>query len=616
MQWVTLVWSMVPSASLTLGFIYLYIWARDRRRIDYLLYSITVAALACFAFVEYSLMTARTAEEYAALARWGHLPPFVFIVALAFFIRTHLQAGRWWLLWTFCGLRVLVLVLNFAADVSVNYVAITAVRQIEMWGGASITVADTVPNPMTIVADVSNLVFIVFVLDAAVAVWRRGEWRKALVIPGSTVLFAVLIASHVFLLHRGLVQTPYVLSIGFLLVVLAVGGELSADILKMALMSERLRSREAELAESEKRMELAAEAADLGMWVWDIPRDDIWMTPKGRALFGFHRTEPLHLADILARVHPEDRDHFHAEVREAVDRCDTYQTDFRVALPTGVIRWLGAHGRVECNGSGAAQRMRGVSIDITRRKRAEMEAELNRAEIAHLSRVTVLGELSGSIAHELNQPLAAILSNAQAAQRFLNRDQPDLTELNEILSDIVEQDKHAGEVIHRLRVLLKRGEIQRVPVDVNGLVHDMVNLMRNSFINRGILTELKLETDPPAVLGDPVQLQQVLVNLVLNACDAMADVPVSERRLTVRTERIDAGQVKLCVCDNGCGIAADHMDVIFDAFFTTKPSGMGLGLAVSRTIVTAHGGRVWASHNDGRGICVQLVLPLSGASVT
>jgi PAS domain S-box-containing protein len=238
-----------------------------------------------------------------------------------------------------------------------------------------------------------------------------------------------------------------------------------------------------------------------------------------------------------------------------------------------------------------------VQTDITERKKAERELEQQRAELAHLSRVTLLGELAGSLAHELNQPLTAILSNAQAAQHFIAHDQADLNEIRDILADIVAQDKRAGEVIRRLRLLLKKGEVQLQPLDINEVVEDVLKLVRSDLVNQGVIAQTELAPDPPVLHGDRVQLQQVLLNLVMNACDAMADVAPHVRRLTIRANPAGDGSVHLSVADCGTGISPEQLERIFEPFYTTKPQGLGLGLVVCRTIIAAYGGKLWAASN-------------------
>ena len=247
-------------------------------------------------------------------------------------------------------------------------------------------------------------------------------------------------------------------------------------------------------------------------------------------------------------------------------------------------------------------------VDISARKQSEQALARQRNELAHLSRVTILGELSGSLAHELNQPLTSILSNAQAAQRFMAQANPNLDEVREILADIVSEDRRAGEVIRRLRLLLTKGEVHHTRLDANELVHDVFKLIRSDLISQGVQVKLHLALNLPQVWADRVQIQQVVLNLAVNACDAMTEIPAAERQLTVRTRSLDNGDVEVSVSDQGMGIAPDRMDDIFEPFFTTKTVGMGLGLAVCRTIIQAHGGRLWVSNNIERGATFHFVL--------
>ncbi len=249
--------------------------------------------------------------------------------------------------------------------------------------------------------------------------------------------------------------------------------------------------------------------------------------------------------------------------------------------------------------------------DISERKRTELELAMQRNELAHLSRVTMLGELSGSLAHELNQPLTAILSNAQAAQRHIEREQIDLVEVREILGDIVEQDKRAGEVIRRLRALLQKGESQHQTLNLGDVVFDVLRLMRSDLINHGVEVVSRLDPDLPDVLGDRVQLQQVLMNLLINACDAMGGIPRERRSLEIRTET-ESGALRVSVIDTGPGFQPDFGDRLFEPFFTTKATGMGLGLAVCRTIIRSHGGEIWAEHNPSGGATFCFSLPAGG----
>jgi C4-dicarboxylate-specific signal transduction histidine kinase len=240
---------------------------------------------------------------------------------------------------------------------------------------------------------------------------------------------------------------------------------------------------------------------------------------------------------------------------------------------------------------------------------AELEIARQRTQLTHLSRVSMLGELSGSIAHELAQPLTASLSNAHAAQLLLTQPEPNLGELRDILRDIVADDERAIQVIRRLRQLLRRGEVQLQPLSANETIEEVLKLLRSELMERGVVVHSELASNLPALRGDRVELQQVLINLVTNACDAMGDMPSKARDLWIRTEPGGDDSVLISVSDAGPGIAEGQLEQVFEPFFTGKANGMGLGLSVSRRIINAHGGKLWAEHNAGRGATFHVMLP-------
>jgi PAS domain S-box-containing protein len=379
-------------------------------------------------------------------------------------------------------------------------------------------------------------------------------------------------------------------------------------LLAVAIDDER-RSKEA-LRVSEGRMSLAVESAQLTLWNWDVASDTVWATDQGRKFFGFEPNEPMDHATLAGHVHPDDRAVRAAAIRQTLATGGSYESEFRIILPDGTVRWIAARGRSHGNAiNGAPQRVIGISMDITRQKQAAAEAQLQREELAHLSRVAVLSTLTGSLAHELNQPLTSILSNAQAGQRFLSHDPPDLVEVSAILSDIVHADRRAGEIIWRLRAMLRRGEVVLQQVSVNDSLEELLRLIGSDLIARGVsVSNLTAGGLPPAV-ADRVQLQQVFLNLIVNACDAMASNPVESRKLTLTTS-IEENEIRVGVLDCGVGLP-DDPDTLFQPFHSTKVGGLGMGLSICRTLVTSHGGRLWAERRAERGAAFYVALPVA-----
>ncbi len=614
MSWITIVWSMNAAACLTLAAIYLLVWCKQRQVWAHLVFSFTAVAAAAIAAFELAMMHTETVGQYEALVRWIHVPVWVLIVSFVVFVRLYLHAGRPWLAWSICGLRTLVLILNFILTPNLNFRRITSLRHFSGWGGEVISVPVGVGNPWGLLSSLSLLLLLIFSIDATITVWRRGDQRRALVIGGS-MIFGAILAWHVPLVIWGIINVPFFLCFAYSGIVAAMAYELSYDVLHAAQLARRLQASEADLRETQERMELAASAAELGMWMWDIARNEIWVTEKGRALFGFGPSEKLDSDRFRSRLHPEDREFVLKAVQSSLRTGAEYRSEYRVLLPNGQLRWIAGCGHVEFNRNGQPVRMLGASLDITKRKQAEEESARHRNEMAHLSRVSTMGELSGSIAHELNLPLSSILSNAQAAQRVLAHSDADVTEVRDILSDIVSEDKRAAEVIQRLRQWLKKEQVQQRRLHINEVVEDVLKLVRSALVNQKVTVDTELEPHLPSVTGDPVQLQQVLLNLMVNACDAMIHCNTSERRLLIRTGiENDSNAVTVCVTDRGSSIPEEKMEQIFEPFFTTKPKGMGLGLSVCRTIIASHRGKLWATNNPDRGATFHFSLPIAASN--
>ncbi len=276
----------------------------------------------------------------------------------------------------------------------------------------------------------------------------------------------------------------------------------------------------------------------------------------------------------------------------------------------GKVRWLQTVKRPIIEKDGSAHQVLGASTDITQRKQTELELRQEREELAHVTRISTMGELAASLAHELNQPLTAILSNAQAAQRFMAANPADLEEVREILKDIVQDNSRASEVIRRMRALVRKGELEIAPLDVAAVIGDVVMMVRSDAIRHNIRVLLELHPDLPPVRGDKVQLQQVMLNLLLNAFDALKDCPVAERQVAVQAQLDGARLLRVAVRDRGVGLSGDKLAKIFQPFYTTKHDGLGMGLSICRSIVNAHGGGLWAENNSDRGATFYFTVPL------
>ena len=371
--------------------------------------------------------------------------------------------------------------------------------------------------------------------------------------------------------------------------------------------SERAKAEEA-LRASEERMNLAAEAANLGMWAWEIASDEIWTTAKCRTLFGFGPDESVDLRRFVDRVHPEDRKPIVEAMRRCLESRSEYDVEYRLAIPDGGTRWISTRGHPAFDAENKPLRVMGVSIDITAAKLAQLQLLQQRDELAHLSRVTMIGEMATTLAHELNQPIGAIHTNAETAEILLQRKPPELPEIQAIVHDIKRDGWRAGEVIHRMRSLLRKRELRMESVDVKRLLEAISELLHGTLVSHKARFRIDSAPALPLVSGDPIHLQQVLLNLVLNALEAMIDCPPSEREVVVRAATDDTRGVEVRVSDRGPGFSRWKLLRPFEPFLSTKKNGMGMGLAICQTIIQAHGGHIVAENNPAGGATVRFTL--------
>jgi len=979
MSWITVIWSLGAGACLTLAFLQFIVWWKDRTARANLVFSFGAVAVAVFAALEFALMQAETPEQFGRLTRWIHVPAWVLIVSIVVFVRIYLNAGRRWLAWTIVAVRTLSLTLNFTLSPNINYREVTALRHVRFLG-ESVSIPQGVPNPWMLVAQFSLLLLAIFVVDATITVWRRGNHRQALVVGGSIVLLVVLGSAQAVAMMWGLLSTPLTVSVFYLLFVAAMAYELSYDLIRAAKLTRQLQASEAGLRESEQRFRivadaapvliwmsgldklctffnkswleftgrgleqemgngwvegvhrddlqkclkiyteafdarkpfvmqyrlrrndgeyrwisdhgvprhdadgtfagyigscvdvtdllakeealhgfeqrvvLAAEATHHGVWELDIVTHELWMSDKARSLFQFDPELPVDEEMLQARVHPEDRAMWRSAVNHAIETEGEYAVEYRVLLGDGNVRWLagrgrclsvkhgkgnrlvcvsvditsqkqaqdlfrlaaeGSHlgvwhwdeaaqriswdraarnmfgvsadaditidtfygavhpedlervkrarrqalelrlpyqieyrtqrtdgticwvhsrGRADYDEAGKPLTMSGVVFDITERKQAEelfhlateaspsgtvlidhegrivlvnthaeklfgyardelvgknveillperfgtslesdranffiapepqatgshaqlfarrkdgsevpVEVSVNPVQTPHglvvlanvidvsarlaaeevarrireqvelLGRVSLLGEMTASLAHELNQPLAAIVNNATAAMQYLEQGRLKPEQLQDILNDVVADGRRAFDVMQNVRNAIKKGAAIRGRINLNDLVKATTHMVQPDAAAHLCKIKTSLTADLPPIEGDPIQIQQAVINLVRNAFDAMCDAPPNRRIVEIATDYNGDGAVGVAVRDHGSGISEATRDRLFEQFFTTKDEGLGMGLAIVRSIVEAHGGTISAENAQGGGARFHFRLPITKA---
>ncbi len=856
MSWVTVVWSMDAALCFTLAGIYLLVWCKQRERWEHLLFSCSALAAGVIAGFELASMQAETTAQYGAVLRWAHLPVWMLFVSVVWFVHLYLRAGRRWLVWTVCGLRTLVLVLNFLFKPNLNFREITSLRHLSWWGGETVSAPVGVPNPWTLVGMLSVLLLLIFFVDAAITVWRRGDRRQALIVGGSAISFVTLALGMSALVIFGVIESPFFISFPYLGMIAAMGYELSDNLLRAAKLALQVHLSEAALRESEANVNLAANAANLGLWIWNIPGDELLVTEKWRELFGFADSEPMTFDRLLQIVHPEDRESMKQVVQHMFEHGGEYESEYRITRPDGSTCWILGHGGVELDERGKPAFARGVSrditkrkiaeeqlresearfrtvadsapvliwmsgpdklctffnkgwldftgrtmeqelgkgwtegvhaddldhclevygnsfnarqpftmeyrlrrndgeyrwlldngtprfasdgaflgyigscigiterklaeekfrlvidaapnamimvdsagvisfanapaatvfgyslseligrhietliperfrdrhagyrkgflsqpssramgagrdlfgrrkdgsefpvevglnpihtteglfvlasvIDITARKQAELEHERQNIELVRVGRVAVMGELAASLAHEVNNPIGAIVANASAGERLLAAGKIGTEEMAELLADIVADGRRAGEIVQGIRTMVRKGKARRSLVQINDTIDSLLRIVRAEALGRNVTVTTEVDSDAGQVWGDPVQLLQVFLNLAMNAFEAMTALPSNALCLVIRADRNENGDVLVRVRDSGNGFPSGLAEQLFEPFFSTKAEGTGMGLAIARGIIEAHGGTISAENFDGGGACFTVRLP-------
>jgi C4-dicarboxylate-specific signal transduction histidine kinase len=371
----------------------------------------------------------------------------------------------------------------------------------------------------------------------------------------------------------------------------------------------KVAERTAELRRSEALLAEAQTLSRTGSFGWKVSMGEMLWSAETFRIFRYDRTTKPTMELALQRVHPEDA----APVKQTIERASQDGKDFeqecRLLMPDGSVTYVHVVAHAVRDEAGSLEFV-GAVMDVTDRKHAEEALRKAQGELAHVTRVMTMGELAASIAHEVNQPLTGVLTNGQACLRWLARHPPDFAEVREAVRRMLRDGSRASDVMARIRTLLRKADPQKTRLAINDVIGEVVSLAESEVRRHQVLLKTELATDLPPVLADRIQLQQVLLNLTLNGMEAMQTVTDRPRELIIRSQIEERVAIRIAVQDAGVGIDPQDMDRIFTAFVTTKPQGLGMGLAISRSILESHGGRLWATPNAGPGATVQFTLPM------
>ena len=365
---------------------------------------------------------------------------------------------------------------------------------------------------------------------------------------------------------------------------------------------------EGDLRRGEMYLAEAQRLSQTGSFGWSVSSGEIFWSEESFRIFGYDKTPSVTLDMILQRVHPEDRALVRGTIERASSEGKNFDYEYRLLMPDGSVKHVHVVAHAVRDHVSQLEFI-GALMDVTAAKQAGEELHKTQAELAHVTRVTTLGELTASIAHEVNQPLAAVVTNAEACLRWLDRAIPNLDEARRAVEWIIKDGNRAAEVIRHVRALTNKTGTRKAPLDVNDVVNEVIVLVQRELLRQRVSLRTELAPALPVVLADRVQLQQVIINLVMNGIEAMQPVTGRPRQLVIRSEHDEARQVLVTVEDCGVGISAENAERLFNAFFTTRSGGMGMGLAICRSIIEAHGGRISAANNAGPGATFQFTLP-------
>ena len=731
MSWITVIWSTAIGICLMMMLVHLLVWGRNPRSWANLFFSLTVLTVIGLLALEMAAMRTESVEVLGATFRWAHCVYGIGVFASLGFVHLYFGTGRSWLLALALGLRLVAMVANFTTGQNLHVAAIQSLKKVTFLGEQVTALGVWTPNPWVRLGQLAALAQLVYVIDVSQRLWRTGSpqsRRRALTVGVSLSFFMIFAAAHAALVSNGTLRTPFVVSLPFLGMVLAMGYELSRDVVRAAELTH-------DLGEEEQRLDLATQAGGLGLWRWDVAEDQVWMNENGRSLFSFAPQDKLKAEHLCARIHPEDRDAFKALAAQVLPIGADNDTEHRIVLPDGTLRWLHSRGRVEPGPESEPRRVHGVSFDITERrlseealresearfrivadvapvmiwmsgtekegiffnkgwleftgrsaeeelgdgwlkgvhpedlshtldvcgtafgerepftveyrlrrkdgeyrwlldtgtprfdadgvfrgyigscidiadrKQAELEHQIQSMELARVGRLALMGELAASLAHEINNPLGAMVTNASAGQLMVRQGQIDTDEFQELLGDIVSDGHRAREVIEGIRNMVRKTEPSHSSVEIKDVMRDLVRIVRADALAKKVNLVTEVDVKAGTVLGDRVQLLQVLLNLTINAFEAMNVMRADVRRVVISAKSVEEGTVCLTVRDFGPGLPGGIADRLFEPFFSTKAEGTGMGLAIARSIVEAHRGTLTAENCSDGGARFSVCLP-------
>ena len=596
----TVLWSMSSATCLMLGMVSLTLWLRSTRQSEYLLAAMMALAAGVSAMTDLRLAHAPDIAAYQAGLDFQILAASVIVVSLVWFVYLYLGTSSKRLAQVITGLWVVHVAAHFLLPDGAVFSEITGLERIRAPWGEDLTLASGPRSPWRLTADLANVLVFLYLFLASARAWRAGRHQRAAVIGGGSILFIVIGGIHTLLVDEGIVRTPYMISFAFLAVVTAVTYQLLEEVLRagryakeVAVQNERWHGLLDLLPLLIARRDATGRIRDANAAMLDAT--------------GYSREElvGMHFAELV----PTSELNFATRrFKRAMNSDAEGSRVLRMQCKDGSTRSVAWSTMPLKDANARVIGTLSAGLDLTEQEYAEAEAETARREMDRLSRATLLGEFSAGLAHELNQPLAAILSNAQAARRFLAKPSPDMDEVRAIVDDIIADDKRAGDIIHALHSMLRQDSARSASADIVVAVRTACNLMEGELRAHQVALVLRLDESARVVCGENVQIQQVVMNLMLNAIRAMDGVALTRREVSI-SSRVSGDGIVVSVADRGPGISAEIQPTMFEPLVSSRRGGLGMGLAICRRIVSGCGGRIWGENREGGGAMIHFSLP-------
>jgi PAS domain S-box-containing protein len=602
MSFITIAWSFIVGIGLTFFFIQLALWRVQRGDIAPLLAATMALAASVGALCELVMAKAPSLHAFELALLINNLAIFLLLVPMVWFVRLSLGAGPKWLAWLITAIWVFCILVNFVMPGNLTFTSIEQLDQKTTFWGEPFVAPIGDANPLRFLSEIASLLIIIFVTWALVAASFQGRWRRALRLGGAVLFFIIVAATHTVLVDLGAVKTPYMISWAFMAIAVALGSELVHE----AASANRLT---AQMKRSDARWQALVEHVELGVIGLTAEGQISFANPAMLALLG--RTNQAIIGQPLVDFVPSAlRGELSIRIKTAREFGPRSRTEYPLVDAQGnrhEVVWSIVAIRKD---SGEISGFMAICDDVTVSRQMEQDLQQTRQEIERLDRSAVLAEITAGIAHELNQPLGAILSNAQAGNHLLARDPIPRTELQDIFDDIVSDNMRARDVITGVRNLLSPQHGSLKPVNFSEIEDDVDRILSSDLLARGVSFSIRNGKDLPKVMCNKVQIEQVLLNLVLNASTALTKTnPPLPKIETIA--KVRGNMLCVYVFDNGPGIDAKVRHTILQPGITTRQDGLGMGLTISHRIIENHGGKLNFFCRTGLGTTFRFTLPLA-----